>query len=79
LKGCDNIVKTKTEDIEKIGKSKEEHLHTTEETRGNKFTNSDADSNKSPQKSFPIVGSGASAGGLSAFEAFLSVLPANTV
>jgi two-component system, chemotaxis family, CheB/CheR fusion protein len=31
-----------------------------------------------PQASFPIVGIGASAGGLAAFEAFFSAMPANT-
>ncbi len=36
---------------------------------------SDADSNKSLQKDFPIVGIGASAGGLAAFEAFFSAIP----
>jgi len=62
----------------KIEKSKEEHLHTTEETLVNNLHDSGADSNKSPKQNFPIVGIGASADGLAAFEAFFSVLPTNT-
>jgi two-component system CheB/CheR fusion protein len=75
MKGCDNIVKKKTEEMEKIKKSKEKHLHTAEETLVNNLHDSDADSNKFPKKDFPIVGIGASAGGLAAFEAFCQSCP----
>ena len=60
---------------EKIKKSKEEQLHTAEETPVIKPPAPDADSNKSSTKDFPIVGIGASAGGLAAFEAFFSAIP----
>ncbi|HBA54936.1 MAG TPA: chemotaxis protein CheR, partial [Syntrophorhabdus aromaticivorans] len=36
------------------------------------------DTNIPPEKAFPIVGIGASAGGLAAFEAFFSAMPADT-
>ncbi len=78
MKGCGNIVKRKTGGVEKIEKSNDEHLHTTEETLVNKLSDSDADSNEYKKQDFPIVGIGASAGGLAAFEAFFSVLPTNT-
>ena len=52
-------------------------MHTTEETLIGEPPASDADSNKSLQKDFPIVGIGASAGGLAAFEAFFSAIPDN--
>jgi two-component system, chemotaxis family, CheB/CheR fusion protein len=72
------IVKKKTEDMEKIEKSKEEHQDTTEKTIASKLLNLDTDSNQSPKQDFPIVGIGASAGGLAAFEAFFSVFPTDT-
>jgi len=37
----------------------------------------DANSNKPPKEDFPIVGIGASAGGLAAFEAFFSAMPSD--
>jgi two-component system CheB/CheR fusion protein len=78
VKGCDNIVKTKTEDIEKVEKSNEKQVNNTKKNLGNNLLDSDMDSNKSPEKNFPIVGIGASAGGLAAFESFFSTLPTNT-
>ncbi len=58
--------------------SKEEQLHTTEETSISEHPVPDADSNKPPKENFPIVGIGASAGGLAAFEAFFSAMPTDT-
>jgi two-component system CheB/CheR fusion protein len=75
MKGCDNVVEKKATDKKEIEKSKEEHLHTTEETPISKPPAPDADSNKSPKEDFPIVGIGASAGGLAAFENFFSAIP----
>ena len=69
------IVKKKTEDMGRIEKSKEEHLHTTEETLVNNLHDSGADSNKSPKQNFLIVGICASAGGLPELEVFFTVLP----
>lgn len=64
----------KTTGKEEIEKSKEEQLDTTEENPISKPPAPDADSNKSPKEDFPIVGIGASAGGLAAFEAFFSAI-----
>ncbi len=72
MKGCDNMIKKK----EVTGK--EEKLHTTEETSISEPPAPDANSNKSPKEDFPIVGIGASAGGLAAFEAFFSAIPNDT-
>jgi two-component system, chemotaxis family, CheB/CheR fusion protein len=55
--------------------SKEEQLRTTEETSISEHPVPDADSNKPPKENFPLVGIGASAGGLAAFEAFFSAMP----
>ncbi|HEY3362628.1 MAG TPA: chemotaxis protein CheB [Methanosarcina sp.] len=69
------MVEKKDTDKEKIEKSKEEQLHTTEEKPISKSPALDADSNKSLKEDFPVVGIGASAGGLAAFEAFFSAIP----
>ena len=69
------MVKNKTTGKEKTQVPKEEQLHTTGETFISEHPTSDADSNKSPKEDFPIVGIGASAGGLAAFEAFFSAIP----
>jgi two-component system CheB/CheR fusion protein len=63
---------------EKIKKSKEEQLHTVEEIPIIKHPAPDADSNKSSTADFPIVGIGASAGGLAAFEKFFSAISDDT-
>ncbi|MGB9133731.1 MAG: chemotaxis protein CheB [Methanosarcina sp.] len=68
----DNMIKKK----EVTGK--EEQLSTTEETPLSKPLAPDANSNKSPKEDFPIVGIGASAGGLAAFESFFSAIPDDT-
>lgn len=62
---------------EKIKKSKEEQ-HTSEEIPVIKPPAPDTDSNKSSTAEFPIVGIGASAGGLTAFENFFSAIPDDT-
>ena len=51
-------------------------IHTKEETSISEPLASVADSNKPLKQDFPVVGIGASAGGLNAFEAFFSGLPA---
>ncbi len=61
-----------------IQTSEKEKLHSAEETSVNNQPVPDADSNKSQKEEFPIVGIGASAGGLAAFEAFFSAIPDNT-
>jgi two-component system CheB/CheR fusion protein len=63
---------------EKIKKSKEEQLHTAEEIPVIKHPATDADSNKSSTTDFPIVGIGASAGGLAAFDNFFSAISDDT-
>ncbi len=78
MKGCDNIVKTKIEDIEKVDKPNEKQGHNTNKILVNNLPDSDADSNISPKKDFTIVGIGASAGGLAEFETFFSSLSTNT-
>ena len=72
MKGCDNMIKKK----EVTGK--EEKLHTTEETSISELPAPDANSNKSPKEDFPIVGIGASAGGLAAFGNLFSAIPDDT-
>ncbi|HEY3360379.1 MAG TPA: CheR family methyltransferase [Methanosarcina sp.] len=63
---------------EKIKKSKEEQLHTAEEIPVIKHPAPDTDSNKPLTADFPIVGIGASAGGLAAFENFFSAISDDT-
>ena len=63
---------------EKIKKSKEEQLHTAEEIPVIEPPAPDTDSNKSLTADFPIVGIGASAGGLAAFENFFSAISDDT-
>lgn len=63
---------------EKIKKSKEEQLNTAEEIPIIKTPAQDSDSNKSITADFPIVGIGASAGGLAAFEKFFSAISDDT-
>ncbi len=80
FKGCDNIIQKK----ENTGKGKtqmseEEQPRSLEETSFNKENPPlDAASDEFPKEDFPIVGIGASAGGLAAFEAFFSAIPANS-
>ena len=64
------MIENKTTGKEKTQVPKEEQLHTTKGTSISEHPTSDADLNKSPKEDFPIVGIGASAGGLAAFEAF---------
>ena len=68
----------KTTGKEEIQVSEEERLHSIEETSVTEKPVPDAESNKLSKKDFPIVGIGASAGGLAAFEAFFSAMPADT-
>ena len=63
---------------EEIKKSREEQLHTAEEIPVIEPPAPDTDSNKSSTAEFPIVGIGASAGGLAAFENFFSAISDNT-
>ena len=70
----ENIAKRK----EKIKQSKEEQMYTAEEIPIIKPPATDTDSNKSITSDFPIVGIGASAGGLAAFENFFSAISDNT-
>lgn len=58
--------------------SREEKLQATEETSAGECPSLDSNSNKSPKEDFPIVGIGASAGGLAAFENFFSAIPDNS-
>ena len=84
MKGCDNMTKKKITDKKKIQVSKEEQLPeeeqlpTTEEHTISKPPASDTDLNQSPKQDFPIVGIGASAGGLAAFEKLFSSMPNRT-
>ena len=78
MKGWDNMVEKIAESKEKIKKSKEEQLHTAEEIPVIKHPAPDADSNKSSTADFLIVGIGASAGGLAAFENFFSAISDDT-
>ncbi len=87
MEGCDNMAEKKTADKEKTQVQKEEQpleeeqlleekqLPATEETSASEHSLPDADLNKSPKEDFPIVGIGASAGGLAAFENFFSDIP----
>ena len=75
MKGCENMVEKVAKIKEEIKKSKEEQLHTSKEIPVIKSPASDTDSNKSSAADFPIVGIGASAGGLAAFENFFSAIP----
>jgi two-component system, chemotaxis family, CheB/CheR fusion protein len=78
MKGRDNMVEKIAKSKEKIKKSKEEQLHTAEEIPIIKPPAPDTDSNKSSIVDFPIVGIGASAGGLDAFEKLFSAIPDDT-
>ena len=68
------MVENKTAGKGKTQVPEEKQLQTAEETSTDEYPASDADSNKSPTEDFPIVGIGASAGGLAAFEAFFSAI-----
>ncbi len=72
------MIENKTAGKKKTQVPKEEQLHTTEETSINEPLASDTNSTKSPKKDFLVVGIGASAGGLAAFEAFFSAIPKDT-
>lgn len=78
MKGCENMVEKVAKIKEKIGRSKEEQLHTSEENPVINPRAMDTDSNKSLTSDFPIVGIGASAGGLAAFENFFSAISDDT-
>jgi two-component system CheB/CheR fusion protein len=78
MKGRGNMVEKITKSKEEIKKSREEQLHTAEEIPVIEPPAPDADSNKSSTAEFPIVGIGASAGGLAAFENFFSAISDNT-
>lgn len=65
----------KTEVTEKKPLSGKEQDYFIEEASINGSTNPDENSNKFEEKDFPVVGIGASAGGLAAFEAFFSAFP----
>ncbi len=75
------MVTNKTESKEKTQLPQEEqepeekHIQTAEETSISKPPVSNADPNKLPIKEFPIVGIGASAGGLAAFDNLFSAMP----
>ena len=56
----------------------DEQQNTVEKTSTSKHPNPDADSNTFSTGDFPIVGIGASAGGLAAFEDFFSAIPDDT-
>ncbi|WP_440948695.1 chemotaxis protein CheB [Methanosarcina sp. T3] len=85
MKGCDYMVPGKTESKEKTQASKEgqaseeekppKEEQTTEETSTSEPPASDTDSARFTKEAFPVVGIGASAGGLAAFEAFFSSMP----
>ena len=67
--------KKKTTTKKEIETSKEEQLQKTDEISMNVEPTRKADSKISLRSRFPIVGIGASAGGLAAFEAFFTALP----
>jgi two-component system CheB/CheR fusion protein len=87
MKGCDDMVTNKTESKEKTQlpqeeqkqeekqKPEEKQIGTAEETSINKPPVPNADPDKSSIKEFPIVGIGASAGGLAVFDKFFSAMP----
>jgi len=70
--------KEKTQVSKREQLPEEEQTHTIEETPIIKHPAPDANSNKSPIEDFPIVGIGASAGGLAAFENFFTAMPEDT-
>jgi two-component system, chemotaxis family, CheB/CheR fusion protein len=70
--------KKKTTTKKEIETSQEEQLQKTDESSMNVEPIREEDSKISLKSSFPIVGIGASAGGLAAFEAFFSGMPTDT-
>jgi len=80
MKGCENMVEKKTtrkgrtQVPEEKQLTEEEQLHSAEKTSVNGQPAPDSDSDNI-QDDFPVVGIGASAGGLAAFEAFFSAMP----
>lgn len=77
--GCDNTDNEKEPTgKEEMQKSKEEELQAIEEISTGEYSVLDVSLNESPKKDFPIVGIGASAGGLAAFEAFFSAMLSDT-
>lgn len=68
----------KTEVAEEKDLSNKEQNYTTGEALIDECASSDEDSNKPQKEGFPVVGIGASAGGLAAFEAFFSSFPRDT-
>jgi len=69
------VNKEKATGKKEIKISTEEQLPSAEETSTGEHPTPDTNSNKFPKEEFPIVGIGASAGGLAAFEAFFSAIP----
>jgi two-component system CheB/CheR fusion protein len=77
--GCDNTDKRKDPaGKEEIQRSNEEEPQAIEKISTGENSVLDVSLDKSPKKDFPIVGIGASAGGLAAFEAFFSAMPSDT-
>jgi two-component system CheB/CheR fusion protein len=72
------MVENKTAGKGKTQVPEKEQLHTIEETSISDHPVFDADSDKSHKGDFPIVGIGASAGGLAAFGNFFSAIPDDT-
>ena len=69
------MVEEETTDKEKTKVLEEKQLRNIGEASTSKPSASDTDMNKSLTQDFPVVGIGASAGGLAAFEAFFSAIP----
>ncbi len=77
--GCDNTDKEKEPTgKEEIQKSNEEKPQSIEKNSTGENSVLDVSLDEFPKKDFPIVGIGASAGGLAAFEAFFSTIPSDT-
>jgi len=76
LKGCDKTDNEKEPTgKEEIQRSNEEEPQDIEKSSTGENSVLDVSLDESPKKDFPIVGIGASAGGLAAFEAFFSAIP----
>lgn len=72
------VNKEKATGKKEIKISTEEQLPSADEISTGEHPTPDTNSNKFPKEEFPIVGIGASAGGLAAFEAFFSAVPDDT-
>lgn len=69
------VNKEKATGKKEIKISTEEQLPSADEISTGEHLTPDTNSNKFPKEEFPIVGIGASAGGLAAFESFFSAIP----